>query len=183
MRDLSAENVTSTTRRIGYAVFLRLRGALFSWFGFFHNRPQGLTIAKGAIFVNSKGIAIGDGSSFGRFARLETYQNSQDAPRVKIGKNCYFGDFFHISSVNNIIIGDDCLIASKVLIIDFSHGERKSDRLDHPSKRSLISKGHIEIGSRVWICEGVTIFSGARIPNGAIVPAHSFVDGNFDDFK
>ena len=37
-------------------------------------------------------------------------------------------------------------------------------------------------GNCVWVGEGVTIYAGARVPDGAVIPANSFVDGSFNKY-
>ena len=39
-----------------------------------------------------------------------------------IGDNCEFGDMTHIVAFNNVMIGDNVLMASKVFVSDTNHG-------------------------------------------------------------
>ena len=182
-RDFSGENWLTLCFRISYAVKLRIRGSFYRYF--FKGTGPKLSIGKGLLLINPKGISLGEKVHFGRMARLESYdRKGGNDTKVKIGDNCNFGDFFHISASNSVLIGSNCLFASKVMIIDHGHG-RAGDcdlRMISPQNRPRFSKCGIEIGSNVWICEGVTIFSGAKVPNGAIIPAHSFVDGDFTNY-
>nr|WP_250854918.1 hypothetical protein [Escherichia coli] len=41
---------------------------------------------------------------------------------VSIGENVQINDYVHIAAINNVIIGRDTLIASKVFISDHNHG-------------------------------------------------------------
>ena len=181
-RDFSGENLLTFFFRVTYAVFLRLRGFFYKYF--FIKVGRGLSIAPGLLLMNPKGILLGDKVHFGRMARLESYDNRDGKAKVMIGDNCNFGDFFHISACNSIFIGSNCLFASKVMIIDFGHGRAGDSDLRKipPQDRPRFSKDGIEIGSNVWVGEGVTIFAGAKVPDGVIIPAHSFVDGNFTNY-
>lgn len=182
-RDFSGENMLTLFFRVSYAVKLRVRGCFYKYF--FKKAGAQLSISKGLLLMNPKGILLGERVHFGRMARLESYDNKgEDNAKVKIGNNCSFGDFFHISGCNSILIGDNCLFASKVMIIDFGHGRAGDSDLRKipPHDRPRFSKDGIEIGSNVWVGEGVTIFAGARVPDGVIIPAHSFVDGNFTNY-
>lgn len=134
--------------------------------------------------MRGKRILIGEGSSFGRLARLECHTGAGRIGAMSIGKRCYFGDYLHIGCSNKMQIGDNCLFASNVLIIDHGHGGSwdKSLRDMHPSDRPLFSKSEIRVGNNVWVGDCVVIYAGANIPDGAIVPAHSFVDRHFKEY-
>lgn len=98
-----------------------------------------------------------------------------------IGENCHIGDSVHISAVQRVQIGDDCLFASHIFISDNSHGDTVSMSPDsHPEIRSLVAKP-VSIGDRVWIGEGVSVLMGASIGSGSIVGANTVVTGQFPD--
>ena len=182
-RDFSGENWLSLFFRINYAAKLRVRGYFYRYF--FKGTGPKLSIGMGMLLMNPKGILLGGRVHFGRMARLESYDiKGRNDIKVKIGDNCNFGDFFHISACNSVLIGPSCLFASKVMIIDHGHGRAGDSnlRIIPPQDRPRFSKCWIEIGSNVWIGEGVTIFAGAKVPDRAIIPAHSFVDGNFTNY-
>lgn len=61
------------------------------------------------------------GLTVGYRCRFEVYTDD-NAKHIKIGKNCRIGDNVHISAANSVIIGDNCLLASNILIIDNEHG-------------------------------------------------------------
>ena len=182
-RDFSGENYITILFRITYASMLRLRG--FFYKNFFKSAGSNLTLGKGMVLTNPKGIAVGSRVHFGRMARLESYDNKgmSDA-KVTIGDGCNFGDFFHISACNSIHIGSNCLFASKIMIIDHGHGRAGDQDLRQipPQNRPRFSKGGIVIGSNVWVGEGVTIYAGVVVPDGAIIPAHSFVGIGFENY-
>jgi acetyltransferase-like isoleucine patch superfamily enzyme len=182
-RDFSAENGLTLLFRGAYAFRVRLRGLFYSFF--FKSRANGLTVGPGIILVNSRGISLGDNIHIGRFARMESYDNVKNRePKVRIGAGSNFGDLFHISACNSIVIGKNCLFASKVMVIDFGHGRASDSKLREiaPQNRPKFSKSGITIGNNVWVGEGVTIYAGARVPDGAVIPANSFVDGSFNKY-
>ena len=76
----------------------------------------------------------------------------------------------------SIHIGKDVLIGRFVLINDHNHGDISPESLALPPiKRSLVSKGGITIGDRVWIGDKVSILSGVTIGEGAVIGANSVV--------
>ncbi len=114
-----------------------------------------------------KHIEIGDNFSAGARMRLEAYDehlNTHYNPKFIIGDNVRIGYDCHIGCVNEIIIGNNVLIASKVFISDHSHGEANAESIAlPPNSRKVISKGPIIIEDNVWIGEGVAIMPNVKI--------------------
>lgn len=183
-RDFSGESIFSLLLRGLGAAILRIRGLFYA--SLFGQAPASLTINSHLFLHNPKYMTIGKSVHIGRFARLECYRSEQlaNGPCLLIGDHCSFGDLFHISCVGHIAIGNHCLAASKVLIIDSNHGLLRdaSHRMVPPIKRPLIHKGDISIGDNVWLCEGCIILGGSVIPDGAIVPPYSIVKPGFNNF-
>lgn len=97
-------------------------------------------------------------------------------PTVSIGNNVSIGKRFHLGCINKIIIEDDVLIGSDVLMIDHNHGKADySDALIAPNRRSLSSKGGIHICKNVWIGEKVCVLPGVTIGENSIVGANAVV--------
>lgn len=103
---------------------------------------------------------------------------------LTIGDDCEFGDYTHIVALNNVKIGNNVLIASKVFISDTSHGNYKGYFQDSPkivpNKRSLC-KDEVVIGDNVWIGENVVILKGVTIGKGSIIGANSVVSRNIEE--
>jgi acetyltransferase-like isoleucine patch superfamily enzyme len=128
----------------------------------------------------SRGFTTGYG------CRIECFSiTSNKKHSLIIGKNCHIGDYVHIASGEEVIIGDDCLFASKIYISDISHG-LYSGSSDHsspsmePRNRELHTKP-VNIGNNVWIGESVTILPGSKIGNGCIIGANSVVNKHIED--
>lgn len=122
---------------------------------------------------------IGAKSTFGRMAVLTVwaeYQGEHFAPRLNIGEKCNFGDFIHITTINNITLGNNVLTGRWVTITDNSHGTTNLESLKiPPTERSLYSKGPVIIGNDVWIGDKATILPGVTIGDGAVIAANSVV--------
>jgi acetyltransferase-like isoleucine patch superfamily enzyme len=136
-------------------------------------------VARDAGLKGLRYIEFGDGFNAGRRLRLEAidrYYGQAFSPRIRIGRNVIVQDDCHIAAINSVDIGDNVLIASKVLISDHSHGRGESAEADLPPvARSLYSKGGIKIGKCVWIGEGVCILPGVEIGPFAVIGANSVV--------
>ena len=57
----------------------------------------------------------------------------------------------------------------------FPFGILCTDIFSAPMDCSIISNGHIHIGNDVWICDNVTVVSGVKIGDGAIIACNSHV--------
>ena len=113
----------------------------------------------------------------GRFCRFDL---NGEKKTLCIGDNCELGDMTHIVAHENVVIGNNVLIASKVFISDTNHGETKggnaSNPLVPPNERPLTTN-KVVIGNNVWIGENVVVLPGASIGDGCIIGANSTVKG------
>jgi acetyltransferase-like isoleucine patch superfamily enzyme len=94
------------------------------------------------------------------------------------GNNVQVNDYVHIGAVENVYIGNNVLIASKVFISDHNHGsysgELHSSPDLNPSERQIVSSPII-IEDNVWIGEFVSILPGVTVGKGSIIGANSVV--------
>ena len=124
-------------------------------------------------------ITIREGTCFGKELVLtawKEYEGDIFHPKIRIGKNCSFGDFAHITAINEIIIGNNVLTGRWVTITDNGHGNSTLENLNLPPiKRKLYSKGPVIIGNNVWIGDKATILPGVTIGEGSIVGANTVV--------
>lgn len=126
--------------------------------------------------VGGEYITIGDDCCFAKDLYLTAWKVSGKSPEIRIGKNCSFGAYNHISSINKIIIGDGLLTGKWVTIVDNSHGTTDFDSLCvRPWLRPVVSKGPVVIGKNVWIGDKVTILPNVTIGDGVVVAANAVV--------
>ena len=131
--------------------------------------------------IGSNYIHIGTGFSAAENVRIEAYRTHGIDERydaeITIGNNVVLSEGTHISSINQMIIGDGLLTGRNVSIIDNNHGQAlsKADLVEPPIKRKLYSKGPIVIGSNVWIGDRACVLGGVTIGDGAVIGANSVV--------
>ncbi len=131
--------------------------------------------------IGSQSIFIGDNFSSFRRNRIEVFAINNYKGKLTIGNNFSMNDDCHLAVINNISIGNNVLIASKVFITDHFHGEINSDQiLIPPSNRDLYSKGPVVIGDNVWIGEGAVILPGVSIGENSIIGANSVVSKSIE---
>ncbi len=130
-------------------------------------------------------MSISKGFTTGVGCRLEAYPEGENKV-LHIGKNVQINDYVHISAMENVTIGDNVLIASKIFISDLNHGNYKGVNQDSPlstpNSRKL-STNPIIIKDNVWIGEGVCIMSGVTIGIGCVIGALSVVTKNIPDYS
>lgn len=136
------------------------------------------------IYLNgAEYISIGDSCSFDKRLRMDAfdkYGTQSFVPSIIIGSNVSIQMDCHIGAINNIRIGNNVLMASKVYITDHFHGSVTAEELCiAPVKRKLFSKGPVIIGDNVWIGEGVVIMPGVEIGNNCIIGANAVVTRSF----
>ena len=120
-------------------------------------------------------LKFGKNVSIGNFWRIENYskyENYKFLPKTIIGDNNFIGNFFTILNATTIIIGDNNLIASHVLITTINHGSNIEEGTFASQK---ISVKPITIGNNCWIGENVIILPGVSIGDNCIIGAGSVV--------
>jgi len=126
-----------------------------------------------------KYISLGSKFSSSVRLRIEAYDEHlgyKFFPKIIIGNNVSINSDCHIGAINEIIIEDGVLIASKVYITDHYHGEISTQAIDiAPSERKLYSKGTVKIEKNVWIGEGVVILPNVIIGQNSIIGANSVI--------
>lgn len=127
-----------------------------------------------------KFISVGKGFTTGKGCRLEAYPPAnQERVTLRFGTNVQLNDYVHITAMEEVRIGDNVLIASKVYISDCSHGSYAGDEYDCspmsiPKDRPYFTK-KVSIEKNVWIGEFVSILPGVTIGEGAIIGTMSVV--------
>lgn len=136
-------------------------------------------IVSPSMIIGSKYITINGGTIISKGAIITAWDNYQGVnyrPEIVIGQNCYIGEYAHISSCNQIVIGNNVLTGRRIYISDNFHGNTSIEQLKIPPiKRPLYTKGPVIIEDNVWIGERVCILSGVHIGTGAIIAANAVV--------
>lgn len=102
-----------------------------------------------------------------------------DLATISIGENTTIGYHNFFFSSKSIKIGDNCLIAPFVYIVDSNH---QIDRRILINKQPNVSE-EISIGDDVWIASNTTILKGVTIGNGAVIAANSVVNKNIPEYE
>lgn len=88
---------------------------------------------------------------------------------INIGKSVYFNRNVSITALKKITIGDNCMFANNVVIVDHDHLFRDGKLVNEFATSS------IEIGNNVWVGANCTITSGVSIGDNTVIGANSVV--------
>ncbi len=120
-------------------------------------------------------IQIGGGARirFGRFVwlghgtKIRCHEgNVEIGPKTVLGQECT------ISAYQRVEIGQQCVIADRVMFIDFDHTVTDPEM---PIRRQGIYKRDVVVGSNVWIGYGAQILRGVTVGDNAIIGASAVV--------
>ena len=139
-------------------------------------------IIRRPIYVRNEGkINWGENLTTGVGLRLDLFYFALNRPILTFGNNVELNDYVHIACCNEIKIGNNVLIASKVFITDHDHGEYKTNKIgtmDVPPSKRVIITNPVTIEDNVWIGENVVILKGVTIGFGSVIGAGAVVTKN-----
>jgi len=145
----------------------------------------GLNVSKLGFHVKFRGLAhcrFGRNLRIGDFCWIEavvSYAGISYASELVIGDDVAISDLTHISCAQQIVIGDGCLLGSKIYVGDHTHGPvdrfTTAEVAKRPALRALANAQAIHIGMNCWIGDGAIILGGTDLAAGSIVAANSVV--------
>jgi acetyltransferase-like isoleucine patch superfamily enzyme len=91
---------------------------------------------------------------------------------VSIGAKTVMGQECTISAYQHVSIGRECIVADRVMLIDFDHGVVEVDR---PIRLQGIYKRDVRVGNNVWMGYGACILRGVTIGDNSIVGTSAVV--------
>jgi acetyltransferase-like isoleucine patch superfamily enzyme len=134
---------------------MRLNGMLFLGGG------VTLQVGRGARLHFGRWVWIGHGT------KIRCHEG-----KVYIGDKTVLGQECTISAYQHVSIGEQCILADRVMLIDFDHNVAEVER---PIRVQGIYKRDVRVGSNVWIGFGAQIMRGVSVGDNAIVGAGSIV--------
>jgi len=91
---------------------------------------------------------------------------------VSIGAKTVIGQECTISAFQHVSIGRECIVADRVMLIDFDHGAAEVER---PVRLQGIYKRDVRVGHNVWIGYGACILRGVTVGENAIIGTSAVV--------
>jgi len=100
-------------------------------------------IGRGAV------VRLGRWSWVGHGSKIRAHEGE-----VSIGAKTVMGQECTISAFQHVAIGRECIIADRVMLIDFDHGVVETER---PVREQGIYKRDVRVGHNVWIGYGACV--------------------------
>jgi acetyltransferase-like isoleucine patch superfamily enzyme len=85
---------------------------------------------------------------------------------VSIGAKTVLGQECTISAFQHVAIGRECIVADRVMLIDFDHGVVEVER---PIRMQGIYKRDVEVGHNCWIGYGACILRGVSVGDNCVI--------------
>lgn len=126
--------------------------------------------------IKTRNMIIGRRVRVGNFTRINFY----DSGMLKIGNGCYIGQRNTFLVGEDIIIGDNVLMASDICISSENHGTDPMDPKGYAGQSLRLAP--VTIGDGCWIGEKVIILSGVKIGEKSIIGAGSVVTKNIPSY-
>jgi acetyltransferase-like isoleucine patch superfamily enzyme len=116
-------------------------------------------------------LSIGRWAWIGHGSKIRVHEGE-----VSIGAKTVIGQECTISAFQHVSIGRECILADRVMLIDFDHGVTEVDR---PIRLQGIYKRDVRVGHNVWMGYGACILRGVAIGDNSIVGTSSVVTRDF----
>jgi acetyltransferase-like isoleucine patch superfamily enzyme len=120
-----------------------------------------LQIGRGAT------LSIGRWAWIGHRCKIRVHEGE-----VSIGAKTVIGQECTISAYQRVSIGRECIIADRVMLIDFDHGVVEVDR---PIRLQGIYKRDVHVGHNVWMGYGACVLRGVSVGDNSIIGTSSVV--------
>jgi acetyltransferase-like isoleucine patch superfamily enzyme len=121
-----------------------------------------------ALEVSRRGaLELGRWSWIGHGCKIRSHEGS-----VSIGAKTVLGQECTISSYQHVSIGRECVVADRVMLIDFDHGMVEVER---PIRVQGIYKRDVRVGNNVWIGYGACILRGVTVGDNAVIGTNAVV--------
>src|SRR3954468_3345073 len=90
----------------------------------------------------------------------------------EIGAKSVLGQECTISAFQRVTIGRECVIADRVMLIDFDHGVVEVER---PIRLQGIYKRDVRLGHNCWVGYGACLLRGTTVGDNSIIGANTVV--------
>ncbi len=117
-------------------------------------------------------LELGRWSWIGHGCKIRCHEGA-----VSVGAKSVMGQECTISAFQHVSIGRECVIADRVMMIDFDHGMAEVER---PIREQGIYKRDVRVGNNVWIGYGACVLRGCTVGDNAVIGANAVVAADVD---
>ena len=112
-------------------------------------------------------LRIGRWAWIGHGSKIRVHEGA-----VSIGAKTVMGQECTVSAYQSVSVGRECILADRVMLIDFDHGVTEVER---PIRLQGIYKRDVRVGHNVWIGYGACLLRGVTIGDNSIVGTNAVV--------
>ena len=126
-------------------------------------------VCPGVQFEIGKGarVVLGRWSWLGHGTKVRAHEGV-----VEIGAKSVLGQECTISAYQHVSIGRECIVADRVMLIDFDHGVVEVER---PIRLQGIYKRDVRVGHNVWIGYGACVLRGVTVGDNSVIGTNAVV--------
>ncbi len=120
-------------------------------------------VGPGVSFEIGRGarVVLGRWSWIGHGCKIRAHEGE-----VRIGAKTVLGQECTVSAFQRVEIGRECILADRVMLIDFDHGVVDVER---PVRLQGIYKRDVRVGHNVWVGYGACVLRGVEVGDNAIL--------------
>ncbi len=112
-------------------------------------------------------LRIGRWAWIGHGSKIRVHEGE-----VSIGAKTVMGQECTISAYQHVEIGRECIVADRVMLIDFDHGVVEVER---PIRLQGIYKRDVRVGCNVWIGYGACLLRGVSVGDNSVIGTNAVV--------
>jgi acetyltransferase-like isoleucine patch superfamily enzyme len=112
-------------------------------------------------------VRLGRWSWIGHRCKIRVHEG-----QFELGAKSVMGQECTISAYQHVSIGRECIIADRVMMIDFDHGMVEVER---PIREQGIYKRDVDVGHNVWIGYGACLLRGVSVGNNSVIGTSAVV--------
>jgi len=126
-------------------------------------------VCPGVRFEIGRGatVHLGRWSWLGHGTKVRAHEGE-----VRIGAKTVIGQECTITAFQHVSIGRECIIADRVMLIDFDHGVVEVER---PVRVQGIYKRDVRVGHNVWVGYGACFLRGVTVGDNVVVGTSTVV--------
>ncbi|HEY1688091.1 MAG TPA: DapH/DapD/GlmU-related protein [Solirubrobacteraceae bacterium] len=110
-------------------------------------------------------LTIGRWTWIGHGSKIRVHEGE-----VSIGAKTVMGQECTISAYQRVSIGRECIIADRVMLIDFDHGVVEVER---PIRLQGIYKRDVKVGHNVWMGYGACVLRGVEVGDNSVLGTYA----------
>ena len=113
-------------------------------------------------------LRLGRWSWIGHGTKIRVHEGECEiGAKTVLGQECTISAFQHVS------IGRECIVADRVMLIDFDHGVVEVER---PVREQGIYKRDVQVGNNVWVGYGACFLRGVTVGDNTVVGTYAVVN-------